>query len=124
MGRTLNPKEEQLFATCAPDIRVLGLKAHRLVLNIIPGAVQQVENGNTAIHYGTGLKMADEVFYVSAHKAHVNIGLFGGAGLPDPDGLMEGTGKRLRHVKLRQPDEVERPTLRALLETALKDHQE
>ena len=38
--------------------------------------------------------------YVNAFKAHVNVGFFRGADLPDPDQLLEGTGKFMRHVKL------------------------
>jgi hypothetical protein len=39
--------------------------------------------------------------YVNAFRAHVNVGFFYGAALDDPAGLLEGTGKRMRHVKLR-----------------------
>src|SRR5438445_11598928 len=41
--------------------------------------------------------------YVNAFKAHVNVGFFRGAEIADPEGLLEGTGKFMRHVKLR-PD--------------------
>jgi len=47
--------------------------------------------------------------YVDAHAAHANIGFFFGAFLDDPGGLLEGAGKRMRHVKLRpgrMPDEA------------------
>ena len=39
--------------------------------------------------------------YVNAFKAHVNVGFFHGAALPDPAGLLEGSGKYMRHVKLK-----------------------
>jgi hypothetical protein len=39
--------------------------------------------------------------YVNAFKAHVNVGFFRGAELADPHGLLEGTGKLMRHVKIR-----------------------
>jgi hypothetical protein len=45
--------------------------------------------------------------YVNAFKVHANVGFYYGAMLPDPAGLLEGEGKRMRHVKLRlgrQPD--------------------
>ncbi len=38
--------------------------------------------------------------YVNVFTAHVNVGFFRGATLPDPDGLLEGRGKRMRHVRL------------------------
>ena len=39
--------------------------------------------------------------YVGAYKAHASIGFFHGAALPDPAGLLQGSGKRMRHLKLR-----------------------
>ena len=49
------------------------------------------------------------------HKAHANLGFARGASLPDPAGLVEGTGKNLRHVKVRKPEDVDRPGMRELL---------
>ena len=49
--------------------------------------------------------------YVNAFKAHVNVGFFHGAQLKDPARLLEGTGKRMRHVKLWPENEVNREAL-------------
>lgn len=66
--------------------------------------------------------VADAAFgYVAAFKAHVNVGFFRGAEIADPDGLLEGTGKLMRHVKLRQDDAVDAGGLRQLIETAYAD---
>lgn len=59
--------------------------------------------------------------YVNAFKAHVNVGFFFGALLSDPGGLLEGTGKRGRHVKLRPGGEIHSPALAQLIETAYRD---
>jgi hypothetical protein len=59
--------------------------------------------------------------YVNAFKAHVNVGFFRGAELADPEGLLEGTGKFMRHVKLRPEGDVDATTLRKLIETAYTD---
>lgn len=40
---------------------------------------------------------------VGAHQAHVSVGFFRGAELPDPEGLLEGKGRFMRHVKVRPP---------------------
>lgn len=61
--------------------------------------------------------------YVDAFTAHVNVGFFRGAELPDPRGLLEGTGKFMRHVKLRPGRQVEAAALRALIEAAYRDMQ-
>jgi len=59
--------------------------------------------------------------YVNAFKDHVNVGFFFGALLKDPAGLLEGTGKRGRHVKLRPGREVDPTALARLIDTAYVD---
>ncbi len=56
--------------------------------------------------------------YVNAFTAHVNVGFFRGAELADPRGLLEGTGKYMRHVKLRPERDVDAAALAALIEAA------
>jgi hypothetical protein len=56
--------------------------------------------------------------YVNAFTAHVNVGFFLGAHLADPAGLLQGTGKHMRHVKLRSGAEIDRESLAALIQTA------
>jgi hypothetical protein len=62
--------------------------------------------------------------YVNAFTAHVNVGFFLGAWLDDPARLLEGTGKRMRHVKLRPGHETDSASLAALIENAYRDMQE
>ena len=59
--------------------------------------------------------------YVDAFTAHVNVGFFRGAELADPAGLLEGTGKFMRHVKLRPDRRFDSSALIALIETAYRD---
>jgi len=59
--------------------------------------------------------------YVNVFKAHVNVGFFHGASLPDPTALLQGTGKYMRHVKLRPGHPVDRPSLNALVTAAYCD---
>lgn len=56
--------------------------------------------------------------YVNVFMAHVNAGFFHGAALDDPAGLLEGRGRRMRHVKLRPGGEVDAQALGALIEAA------
>lgn len=118
----VSPTPEEFFAGYSPTVQRIALHVRQLILSILPDAVEQVDTGNQLVaYYSAGAAMKDRVFYISAHKAHANIGLFG-VGLPDLEGLMEGTGKRLRHVKLRRIEDVDRPALRALLEEAVSAH--
>ena len=59
--------------------------------------------------------------YVNVFAAHVNVGFFQGAGLKDPAGLLQGEGKRMRHVKLRVGESVDGVALRELIEVAYAD---
>ena len=59
--------------------------------------------------------------YVDAFTAHVNVGFFLGAEIADPTGLLEGTGKFMRHVKLRPGRDVDAAALMKLIETAYAD---
>jgi hypothetical protein len=61
--------------------------------------------------------------YVNAFKAHVNVGFFRGAEIADPQGLLEGTGKLMRHVKLTPGRDVDATALIKLIETAYADMQ-
>ena len=66
--------------------------------------------------------VADAAFgYVNAFTAHVNVGFFRGAEIADPEGLLEGTGKFMRHVKLRPEQDINATALMKLIETAYAD---
>lgn len=56
--------------------------------------------------------------YVGVFAAHVNVGFFLGAELDDPAGLLQGTGKRMRHVKMRVDSPIEEAALERLIEDA------
>jgi hypothetical protein len=59
--------------------------------------------------------------YVAAFGAHVNVGFFYGAALADPAGLLEGAGKRMRHVKLRWGEPVDAAAMNGLIAAAYSD---
>ena len=59
--------------------------------------------------------------YVNVFKAHVNVGFFQGAEIADPEGLLEGTGKRMRHVKLKPGQGFNAASLKKLIESAYLD---
>ncbi|HUO28035.1 MAG TPA: DUF1801 domain-containing protein [Bryobacteraceae bacterium] len=59
--------------------------------------------------------------YVNAFTAHVNVGFFHGASLPDPDRLLEGGGRFMRHVKLRPGTATDAVALAKLIDAAYAD---
>lgn len=66
--------------------------------------------------------VADAGFaYVNVFSRHANVGFFRGAYLPDPAGLLQGTGRHMRHVKLRPDARVDEQALAGLLAAAYQD---
>lgn len=59
--------------------------------------------------------------YVNAFNAHVNVGFLQGAELEDPSGLLEGAGKRMRHVKVRWGEDIDADALGELITRAYLD---
>lgn len=59
--------------------------------------------------------------YVNVFRSHVNVGFFRGAELPDPKGILEGTGRFMRHVKLRPTEDVDVPALSELVVMSYAD---
>lgn len=75
------------------------------------------------LHDGLATACVDDVpfAYVGIFSAHVSVGFFQGATLPDPVGLLRGTGKRMRHAKLIPDIPVDEVALGALIEAAYVD---
>ena len=112
---------DEFLAPNPPRIRDLTMRTRALVLATLPGAVETVNPGRGNISYGLGAKMTGWACYIAAFRDHVNLGFLCGTQLPDPEALLEGTGKMLRHVKIRSSADLEMPALRALLLAAWHD---
>ena len=109
----------EILAGLEPEIQDLGRRARSLILDVLPGAWEVVWTRQGTAGYGTGpRKMSEHFSWISGHRAHVDLGFFYGAELPDPTGLLEGTGRLLRHMKIRSREDVERPELRRLVQVA------
>ena len=66
--------------------------------------------------------LGDAAFgYVNVFTSHVNVGFYQGASLPDPGRLLQGSGKFMRHVKMRPNAPIDSAALRRLIETAYED---
>jgi hypothetical protein len=112
-----NADVQRFLATQSPEIGALAGSLCELILQLYPDAVVTVEGGDIGFGATTGYKGL--VFTVSPHAKHVTLGLAGGASLPDPAGLLEGTGRVHRHLKVRKPADLDRPELRELMTAAL-----
>ncbi len=91
------------------------------IVEIYPDTFEVVRLGDRAATYGVGpRKMIDGYAYILPHRRWVNLGFYQSAELTDPEGLLEGTGAKMRHVKVRSVDDAGRPAVRALIEDSIQ----
>lgn len=116
---------EQALSGSSGPVQEIAERLRALIIEMYPEVVEVPWQKQKIIGYGVGPKKMSEHFcYIGAFKAHVNLGFYYGAVLPDPEGLMEGTGKNLRHIKVKGVEEVEHPALRDLLQASLEERKE
>lgn len=99
----------------APDIRDLTHEVRALIASVTPDADEYLKLGWKVIWYGFGPKMPAQFAVVMPTKKHVGLGFAHGRELPDAKRRLEGTGRRMRHVKLRTEADVADPAIAALL---------
>jgi hypothetical protein len=95
----------------------LAHQTHELLLELYPTAVLTADSENIGYGASTGYKGLK--FTLAPFTGYVRLGIAGGATLPDPEGLMQGTGKVHRHIKIRTEGELANPALHTLLKSAL-----
>jgi hypothetical protein len=95
-----------------------------LIVSLDKEAVEIVWPRHGIASFGVGpKKMTEHYAYIGVQDGYVNLGFYHGASLPDPAHLLEGTGKKLRHIKVRTVAEVKQPAVAALLRKAIADRQ-
>jgi hypothetical protein len=102
-----------------PAVRELAWAARTLIRDVLPRVVEVVWHDQGTAGYGTGpRKMTEHFCWIAPYQGHVVLGFYYGTELPAPDGLLEGTGRLMRHVKVRSLADLERPEVRRLVELA------
>lgn len=112
---------EQVMDRLSPEVASLARQARALILEVCPESYEVVWVHQGAVGYGTGpRKMSEHFSWLQFTKSYVQLGFNYGAELKDASGLLEGTGARMRHVKIRSAEDLDRPGVRALLQQAVK----
>ncbi len=110
---------DDLLQLAGDPLRPVMERLRALILEIHPQVCEVVRLGEKAASYGCGpRKMIEGYAYIMPFRSWVNLGFFRGTGLADPQGLLEGAGAKLRHVKIRSLDDTEQPGVRELIEEA------
>ena len=103
-----------------PHVSRLALALREIVLEEAPEAIESVVKGYAvAIGFSfTGKPMKDGFCHVVTYSDHVNLGFNRGALIPDPNGVLQGTGKLIRHIPIRSEQDLNRVVIRRYLRTA------
>ena len=105
-----------------PAIRELALEAREVVLRVLAPSNESILDVYVlAMNYGFSERMKDQVVYVGVYAKHINLGFYRGAQMDDPDGVLEGRGKQLRHIKIRSQADLGTPVIRDYLRRAAPD---
>jgi hypothetical protein len=115
---------EQFLARYAPHVRDLALKMRTLIREVMPEVIEQLDASANLIGYGVDRTYKGLICGITMHTAHINLMFARGIELPDPEGLLVGTGKRARHIKIQQSAELANPAVRELLIAALRQQHE
>lgn len=116
---------DDLLDIAENSLRPIVKELRRLILGVDSTACEVVRVGDKAATYGIGpKKMSEGYCYIRPYKSWVNLGFYQGAHLSDPEALLEGTGKNLRHLKIRSPEEARHPAVKELIESALSERRD
>ncbi|MBV9929420.1 MAG: DUF1801 domain-containing protein [Alphaproteobacteria bacterium] len=109
---------DALLARYPPAVAETAAAVRRTLLDVFPAIEETPDESAGVIGYGDGPGYKGLVATIILSKKGVKLGLSGGASLPDPDGLLAGSGKVHRYVEMACPADADRPALRRLIEAA------
>ena len=112
---------EAFFAGYPPDVQAISRKLRAMVRGTMPEANEVLFARHNHIGYSFTESMHDRVCYICPLQDYVRLGFDFGGHLADPERMLEGTGKRMRHVKVRTLKEADNPVLKQLVEAAWAD---
>ena len=112
---------DEVFGGASAEVLAIALSVRAMILRLHPAAVEVARLGDRAVSFGHGpAKMKQSYAYLLPQPRWLNLGFCRGAVLEDQATRLEGSGKALRHVKLRGPGDLS-PDLAALLGAAIAD---
>jgi hypothetical protein len=115
---------DELIENIDPELGVICKALRTVITKLHPKHLEIVWKNQNIASYGLGpKKMSEHYTYIAPHQKHVNLGFYHGAALPDPDHLLEGTGKRLRHIKIHTVREAKRPQVEQLIRAAIAERE-
>jgi hypothetical protein len=109
----------EFLASYPPPVRDVALQLRDQVLRAIPGTRELLDRPARIVGYGFGTGYRDLICTIIPSRTGVKLGIVGGAKLADPNGLLDGEGKRHRYVAFRALADLNKAGLTPLLEAAV-----
>ncbi len=110
---------DENLASHTPEVQGAARALEAIIREELPDVIVQYDPGNGLLAFGRSMKMRDLLFALIPHAGWVNLQLAHGALLANPDGLIEGTGKRIRHVKVRSAQAAADARIRTIIEAEI-----
>ena len=120
--RPPDPRYLKLLLPYSEAIHKLALAARKLILEEAPAASEFVYQVYTvADHFSFTARPSDAFVFTTTHTTWVNLGFNFGSALPDPNGLLKGEGKFIRHIRIADEKDLRTPGVRELLKAAIAE---
>ena len=118
MDASVTSSIPDFFAGYPAKVRELATSLRKLIRSAIPDAAETLDEPGRVVGYAVGSGYSGLVCTIIPSKTGVKLGVVGGAELEDPNGLLEGAGKKHRYVQFTTQADLERGGIRELLQAA------
>lgn len=121
MVRPPQPEYVQFLSPLDPSVQATALAAREFVLGQAPEAQELAYDAYNAVALAFTFsgRLKEAFAHIAAYSGHVNLGFNQGVSLPDPTGRLQGTGKAIRHIRLKTISDLNDPAVTALLQAAV-----
>src|SRR6185436_14170071 len=116
---TTDKKIDELLSGYSEEVFTNALKLREVLFAILPGVIEQIDIPAKVIAYCYGQKYSEMVCTIIPSKKGLKLGFYKGVDLPDPDKLLEGTGKISRYVEIRSAEQIRSSAIKKLIQAAL-----
>ena len=112
----MNESLQTLLALYSPAVQEICLALRSVTREAMPQAIEIIYHA--ALNYSVSQSVSERLCYIAPQPTYVNVGFFFGADLPDPEHLLQGQGKRLRHTKVKRLQDAQNPALAQMIHSA------
>ncbi len=122
MKRAAGSELRAFLGAFSPEIAQIALRLRSLVLEEAPVSNEFIDDADNApaMSYGLTDRPGDAFCHIAVYSGWVHLGFHRGSQLPDPEGLLEGTERGIRHLRMASLDDLRRPFVGRFLRAAIK----